>query len=272
MTAKDAVKWLTPPILIEAQRFLRGTRLRRHIWEGIYPGFHDVPVFGPGHDSPHWLENSLGLTKHFLRAWRQERSIPAHVWAMRSLMPLAAAMIAPANGKLRVLDFGGGMGTDYICLRSCLDAAVCVDYHVVDGEQSCAYGDELFQGDRSISFHRRLPSDIGPVNLVYSSQALQYVDDFVSLLTSLAAYQAPYFMLVSVPVGEAPRFATAQINFPDTCVPYWFFNRTEMLDLMDHLGYRRIYVSCPDRIYDMDNFPVTHRVPQHTNWLFARTE
>jgi putative methyltransferase (TIGR04325 family) len=238
----------------------------------VYRSYAEVPVHGPGHDSPIWLRSSRELTEGFATAWRARPELPQHVWALRSLMPLLASVIAEERGRVRILDFGGGMGTDYACLRSCLPEGVAVEYHLVDSERSGATGGEIFRGDSQIRFHSALPRGLGPLDLVYTSQAMQYVEDFAGLLRELAAYKARYFMFVSLPLSAGERFATGQINIPDTVIPYWFFGKAELLELMRSLGYRLAYMSVPDRVYDMENFPPERRVPKHTNLLFVHAD
>lgn len=266
MTLKEIIKWFTPPVLIEAQRTIRGKSLLRFVWEGVYPSFPQVPLRADGHDSSAWLAHSRSQSAFFLDRWREKPILPDHVWMTHAQLPLLVAATAGGQRRLRILDFGGGIGVSYAALRSCLVDQLRVEYHIVEGQKSCEKGEELFRGVQDVYFHPTIPK--GEFDLIYSCEALQYVEDFAGLLRQLADYRASHLFLASLPAGDVPRFASSQVNFVASSVRCWFFNLPEIVEILAEREYQLVYQSCTDRVYNMSNFPPTHRLPRHCNLLF----
>src|ERR1700734_574258 len=97
------------------------TTERFHVWEGIYPSYADAPESGPGFASDFWvdrvrerIEAQLALSEDEIGRVRE-----------RNMLPLVVAMAAAASGgRVRVLDFGGGPGNDFLGVARPLPTSV----------------------------------------------------------------------------------------------------------------------------------------------------
>lgn len=270
MALKNFVKAVTPPILIELQRSVRGRQPLRFFWRGVYKSFTEVPTEGLGFRNSVWLNSTQAAAKQFMEVDRAERLISGKVQLAHSLLPLLATLNRQQGKMFKVLDFGGGMGVGYMAALECLPKDLPIEYHIVDNAETCRIGEELFRGQRQLYFHEAVPTALADVDVVYFSSSLQYVEDYPGLLMELSQLRAKFFLFVSLQAGENPIFVSGQINFEDhSVVPCWFFNLEEFLALMTSLQYELMYSSSTDRTYEMTNFDPPYRVPRYCNLLFA---
>src|SRR6267143_968868 len=114
----------------------------------------------------------------------------------RALLGVLGALVCRERGRVRVLDFGGGLGLDYLHLVASLGAACAVDYHIVETPEICREAGGLYPGDAAVRFHTALPADLAEVDVATINTALQYVDDWAALLRALCAYRPRYVLLV----------------------------------------------------------------------------
>lgn len=241
------------------------------IWDGVYDSFDQAPVSSDGFTSDAWLDDMERYTRAAVMDLRNDGAqVPQNVPQYHALFSILVASLPSLNGPVRVLDFGGGMGIGFANLMRCVNEETRVEYLVVDNEQSCERGRQLLRGFPSVKFMSSLPDDIGPLDVVVLSGVLQFVEDYEELLTRLARFQPSLWLFTFVPAGEIPTFASAQLNVPGSVLPVWFFNLGELVKKLEALGYRLIFKSALDRVFDMSNFPLTHRLPRQCNLLFGR--
>ncbi len=226
---------------------------------------------GAGFDSEIWIQKTRAYTERVIAASRNDGAIPKDVAGEYLLLPLLASLVCKASGgKVRILDFGGGMGVSFVHLTSCLVDCQSINYHVVEREGICEGGAQLFEHDERIRFSARLPPRLPELDIVYLSSALQYVEDYGTLLKTLAGYEAEYFFLGKLSAGDIPTYATAQMNVPGTIIPYWFINVNEVIEILASCNYSLIYKSTLEQEYDQSNFPEEYRIGRTCNLLFSR--
>ena len=104
------------------------------------------------------------------------------------------------------------------------------------------------------------------LNLIYSSSAIQYVEDWRGILESLAAYGAKYLLLSDVFAGDIPGFVTLQ-NYYGSRIPHWFINLDELVSVAAENGYELMMKTVStsrrlgaDDILPMNNFPPEYRL------------
>ena len=267
MGAARFVRRITPPILLEL--FDKNSMAEdRYFWDGIYSHYRDVPTHGERFDGDEWINKTRVKTERLLAASRESGSIPKETFGEHALLPLLASVVSAESGKVRILDFGGGMGVTYIHLTSSVPNCNGLSYHVVEREGIARGGAELFAGDDRIHFLNELPAE-GDFDIIYMSSALQYIEDYPSLLRRLMAYGAKYFLFVKLSSGDFPTYATIQKNVAGTTLPYWFINVGEIIELMSAGGYSLIYKGALEQHYDQSNFPPEYRMDQTCNLLFS---
>lgn len=268
LTISSLLRQITPPVL---RSFLKGlVRKNAYIWKGIYSRYQDVPATGDGFNGDYWITRTRSYTEEALTASRESRFVPSGVVGEHMILPLLASLVCNSRGRVNILDFGGGMGIAYIHTVSSLVNCQSINFHIVESQRVTEEGMRLFEHDKRVHFHSTLPAHLADLDIVHMSSALQYVEDYSSLLKTLAGYNAKYFLFVKLSAGDFPTYATAQKNVPGSTLPYWFINAREVVELMATCGYSLIYKSALEQEYDQDNFPQEYRLGRTSNLLFSR--
>jgi putative methyltransferase (TIGR04325 family) len=270
MGLKTWLRWLAPPLAVELYRRARGSFQPGYWWQGIYPHYRDVPVVGAGYESDSWIRPRALQTQNLLAQLQHHGSLPETVPSRYLLLPaLAAALVNPAR-PLRILDFGGAMGIAYVYLLDGLAEAASLQYYLVDNARSCTEGRRLFAGDERIRFLDHLPSDVPPIQVIYMSGVLQYVEDYQGVLQRLVDYRPDFFLITYLAAGNIPTYAAAQVNLKESVLPAWFFNLDELCRLIAPAGYQVAYRGASGPALDMRNFPASHRLERMADLLFVR--
>jgi putative methyltransferase (TIGR04325 family) len=239
------------------------------IWDGIYERFDQVPVLGEGFVSEAWLSDMERYTRGAVMALRNGgNGIPENVPQYHALLASLVASHQSVDRPVRILDFGGGMGIGFANVIRCAPEKSNLEYVVVDNEESCDRGRQLLRDFPSVRFMSELPQDPGTVDVLVLSGVLQFVENYEELITTLARLEPSLWLFTFLPAGEIPTFVSAQRNVPGSILPVWFFNVEELTKKIEALGYRLIFKSALDRVFDMSNFPLTHQLPRQCNLLF----
>lgn len=242
------------------------------VWSGIYPDFASVPREGPGFDGPEWVEI-------LAQRLQEARNRPGRPIVPVYLLPAVAASISGGE-KLRVLDFGGGVGATFLGLAAALANARKLDFHVVDSAAVCARGRELHKDDSRLQFHDSLAHarEYGgdAPDIIHLGSTLQYIDDWRGLIATLAEMRPRFLLLSDVYCGPFAGFVTCQKVY-DSLIPVRFVNDIELIDAVEMSGLRLImrthYVAPILGKYGpmpMDNFPPEQRLDHTSHLLFAR--
>lgn len=149
--------------------------------------------------------------------------------------PVAAALLLAAGrneGRLRVLDFGGSLGSVYWQHRR-LFAGIDVSWGVV--EQSDFVREGAHFESPELSFHRSIEDFLaaGEPDLILLSSVLQYLPEPHAVLESLSGTSAPYLLIDRTPVSSLSRdFVTVQ-QVPEeiykASYPAWILSESQML-------------------------------------------
>jgi putative methyltransferase (TIGR04325 family) len=238
------------------------------IWDGIYENFAQVPAIGDGFLSDAWLSETQRYTQAAAMALRNSRGeIAENVAQYHALFSLLVASLSGVRA-VRVVDIGGAMGIGFASLMRLAPLTGKLEYFVVDNEESCERGQQLFADFPEVRFASELPRDAEKVDVLVLSGVLQFVEDYEELLQKLGGLAPSFWFFTFVPAGDIPTFASAQLNVSGSVLPVWFFNALELVAKIESLGYRLVFKSALDRVFDMSNFPATHQLTRHCNLLF----
>jgi len=239
-------------------------------WQGVYSSFHDVPSRGPGCDDDRWIAEYAAGVRQLRRAYSTGLDSQQGNYGEHQTLCLLAALVACNRDVLRVLDYGGGLGPAFVHLVNTVRNLGQLDYRIVDTPRMCGEGSELFVDDGRITFSPDLP-DIA-VDIAYVNSALQYFPDYAATLRKLCSLRPPYVLLARLGAGRIRTFATAQMNVPDSVIPYWFFDESEIIALLGAFGYRLLFRSEAAWSYDLTNFSPEYRLSGTVNLLWGRND
>lgn len=246
-----------------------------NIWEGIYTSFDQCPKCGDGFSGERWSIQQLDRIKKL----QNEISISGEnvVGYETSLLPLVVGLAGnETENKIKILDFGGGLGNTYLLMNSGCIRNIEFEFYIVESQEVCERGREFFKGDCQIHFFSSLPKEIKSFEIIHLGSSIQYIEDWKGLLTGFTKYNPKYILLADVPAGNIPTYATVQ-NYYESKIPYWFFNMNEIIDCMDSAGYGLLFKSvCIEKRsgkyqpLPQDNFPADYRAGESRNLLFVR--
>ncbi len=117
--------------------------------------------------------------------------------ATRTLLSIGFAM---NSNSVRILDFGGGGGYHYTLARLALGEKCKIQWNIVETQSMCESGAGI--ADLNLKFFNQISSaklDLGNVDLVLTSSALQYCPDPLAYLSELLEVSAKYIYITRTP-------------------------------------------------------------------------
>lgn len=249
----------------------------KSIWSGVYRNFQEAARPSKVFESDIWLDKVEARASHALASWQGEQTIPTLAVARDYALPtVIAARIRPGK-RLKILDFGGGLGaTYYEILAAIPDALECVDYHVVETPAVCTRAECILPARRRPSFFSDFPQ-LDAIDIVHVGSALplHYIDDWRGMLARLASLRADLILFAELPADDiAETFASVQ-EFYGSPIPMWFWNIQDFVAEMGSLGYDLAHRARFGTTYrgvigppPMEGLPPTHRLASFCNLMF----
>ena len=183
-----------------------------------------------------------------------------------ALLPLAVAMMSLPARPLRILDFGGSGGIDYVGVTKTTDADV--RYHIVETAATCEAGRKLWANDPRISFSETMPPEQEQFDIVYAWSAVQYVSDPLALMASFARYNPRVILIVGSPF--APRAFVRSQEGPGSRYPHWVVSLPDAERVMRDAGYRLALRAVDETDFNVDNYAPEYRVGSSAILGFTR--
>jgi len=252
--------------------------MNRPIWQGVYKDFSEVPAEGPGHSGEQWIKNSLKKIDQLRKLADQPKTVPLVTAYRESLLPLLSSLVYAETGRVRILDFGGGLGFTYYQVAGGLPDTAHLEFHIIEMGEVCEAGKVFFQNEPKIFFHAELPTEVNEFDIVHIGSSLQYVEDWRNVMASLCGYQPGYILFTDLPAGDIRTYASSQYYYGSK-MPCWFFNVAEVIGAVCENGYGLIFkASYMSRIlneeqpYPQANFSEEYRLGYPGILLFKRKE
>ena len=246
----------------------------KHIWEGVYTSFGETPAVGQGFESQRWADQSLKKVSSLIEQTKCPRSVPSTVVHRDNLLPFLVSLVNDHSDRVSILDFGGGLGATFVAVSESIDPKKNLEYHIVDLAKTCELGTDLFKDDQRVQFHSTFPENLPTVDIIHIESALQYVEDWATVLNKLASLSAKFFLFTNLAAGDIPTFVTTQ-RYYESKIPCWFFNLNEVVDEMSKLGYGLEFKSTfihrilgEEQKFPQENFPVDLRLGHSCNLMF----
>lgn len=250
-----------------------------YIWEGIYSNFDEVPSCNDGFESNRWIDTNYQKTKSIIENYNSEEFVNENAKYNSSILSVVIALTLALQAKIKVLDFGGGMGITYIQTKAALPDESPLEFTVVEGEKNCIKARRLFGDDIGIKFCNTLPENES-FDIIHISSSLQYIEDWKGLVKTLCEkYNTSYFVFNDLPAGDIKNtFATYQ-NYYESKIPYWFFKIDDVVELLAESGYQLLHkanfaasiLGNQERV-PQDNFPKEYQIGYAKNLIFQKVK
>ncbi len=190
--------------------------------------------------------------------------------AMRTMI---GAGLATRGNHANVLDFGGGGGNHFTIARTALGTDVTLRWNVVE-TPAMAQKAQILAGDGLNFFHdiEEAAKDLGEIDLVFTSSALQYTPDPIHHLRQLTAVGARHLFITRTGFSHTgERLIGIQqsrlsdngpgpvpANFPDRVIfyPYVFDPLSLVEDTILSAGYQIRFKTVEEIEYKIKNIPI----------------
>lgn len=204
------------------------------VWEGIYKSFAeaggDLDVF----ETDMWIDKQKEKILEEIN--NQENSILTESEISKDY-PLAVvvAMILGQLDTISVLDFGGGMGLQFLELLRKVSQTESIKYYIVDNHKITSQVPKQIKVYKNLSFHNTL-GELGQrkMDVLHIGSALQYIENWTEFLEKLnKQFNPDYFVFSDLLAGNVRTFVTHQIYYGKR-IPHLFINIDEFLNYMLH--------------------------------------
>ncbi|MCI5177828.1 MAG: methyltransferase, TIGR04325 family [Candidatus Electrothrix sp. AW3_4] len=154
--------------------------------------------------------------------------------------------VAAANrGMLRVMDFGGSLGSFYFQHRRFFNRIKKLRWTVVEQQHFVELGHAEFQ-DEKLFFSRSISECIkaGAVDVAFLSSVLPYVEKPHELLYKIGKKRIPYIIIDRTPFIDSLTDRLTVQNVPESIYkasyPAWFFSSSRFEEVIHQSGYKII--------------------------------
>jgi putative methyltransferase (TIGR04325 family) len=194
MSYREIVKDVFPPFFLK--------KVRRHLQGGshIYSSYSEaLNQCRPGYAQEEIAK--VVIAKNIRFSASLSRSTP--VVDLGSMRELVAITLSAGSDSVNVLDFGGGGGHHYIVAKAVIGSKFNLRWNVVETETMVDASGQIADGKlRFFTNIEEAADDLQDVDLVFSSNALQYVPDQEYFLNKLLSIGATNVFLTRVPLSR----------------------------------------------------------------------
>ncbi|MFB2602214.1 TIGR04325 family methyltransferase [Rhizobium phaseoli] len=220
---------------------------RRHniTFDGPYDDWRSAMADSTGYDAPAILAKAVEATRAVVQG-RASYERDTVIFKERSYShPLLAWLLYVASrsdGRLRVVDFGGALGSSYFQHRSKLAHLAELKWCVVEQPHFAEAGRAEFE-DGVLSFSHCLEEAIDLVNphIVLLSGVLQYLEYPHQHLESLLSKDIKFILVdrtsAQFDIADVPFVQHVPERIYRASYPVWFLNAHELQDRFARHGY-----------------------------------
>ena len=240
VTLKDIARALTPPLLWRGLSSLSYVRRKReprsapveYGWFGDYSSWAEAAGQASGYNANHILANvELAALKVKRGECVFERDASCHYEQFFN-WPLLASFFYCAcqtNGCLRVLDFGGALGSTYMQYRAEWKGLQSLEWSVVEQPHYVLSGKKHFE-DQTLRFYKTVEDAIRDrgADIILLSSVIDYIEKPYELLQSIAGQKVRWILLdrtgFSLEGRDRLTFQKVPPCIYDASYPCWFLD------------------------------------------------
>lgn len=230
---RKILKELLPPVL------LRKITGYFYGWRGNYPDWESAGKKCSGYDSKAILEKvseSALKVKMGLAAFERDSVVFNEIEYNYPVVSALLWIASGNNGKLRVLDFGGSLGSMYYQHRFLFTSLSEVRWCIVEQPAFVEEGKRNFADER-LKFYYSIEECLkeNSVDVILLSSVLPYIGKPYDLLESIKTNNFRYILFNKMHLTDKPDRITIQRVNPAiyrASYPCWFLNKQKFLDFM----------------------------------------
>jgi putative methyltransferase (TIGR04325 family) len=221
-------QWLPPGLLRWVDRKNRVT------WSGDYSTWEQALRVSEGYCAPGILEKVRDAARRVKRgegAFERDSVVfgqPDYAWPLLAILLWIASL---NGGRLRLIDFGGSLGSSYFRHRRFLSGLKELRWLVVEQPHFIAAGKAEFE-EESLRFCNDIDACLaeGPVHAVLLSSVLPYLETPYGLLDQLFVHDVRHIVIDRTPFlldGDEDRLTVQRVppSIYPASYPAWFFSQ-----------------------------------------------
>jgi putative methyltransferase (TIGR04325 family) len=245
------------------------------VWQGVFKNFEEAGGDLDAFDSDIWI------TKQKKKIYKHLENIKKNASYTKDYpLPIIVSMLLSIKKQLTVLDFGGGMGAQYLeIIAKVPDSKKRITYLVVDGKKSIQSRPIELNTYKNLKFYDNYSQiKSRKIDIVHIGSTLQYIEYWENILQDFENnFQPEYFVFSDLLAGDIPIFITHQI-FYGKKIPHLFLNWKKFKGFMESsLQFQLTFkTQFKHNILDQDNIfpnfdlPKTHQIDRALNAVFRR--
>ena len=237
MAYKNILKSFVPPIILAL--FHRLNQRNSVHFSEVYANWESALKDSKGYYSDAILQQAITKTQLVISgkvAYERDGVVFEDNSYSYQLLALLLRAATENNNKLKVLDFGGSLGSTYYQCRSFLQGIDDLKWCVVEQSHFAESGNRYFAND-ILSFHNTITDSIGChlPNVVLFSGVLQYLPEPYAILQEAIASKADYILIDRNPFivkgGTVLSLQKVPKSIVESSYPVWLFNETELKEV-----------------------------------------
>lgn len=241
---KKLIKQIVPPVVHQA---IKSVIPKQFGWFGDYKSWHDAEKDASGYDSEIILRKVESATKKVILGEaafeRDSVTFAEHDYNWPFLAHLFY-IAARNNGHLRVLDFGGSLGSSYYQNRNFLSELPQMEWSVIEQEHFVKSGQKHFSNDH-LKFYHTVDSCIAErarIDVLLFSSVLQYIKKPYQLLDGILNHGFEFVLIDRMPFNTQKKNRICVQKVPKAIYPASYpchlLNDEEFIAYFQQKGYR----------------------------------
>lgn len=245
MGLKSFVKLFCPPILIKIVRFFKGNQIR---FKGGYANWAEAQAHSTGYDRDLIFQKVKEATLRVVSGDAVYERDSVCFYEKNYRWPLLSCLMFIASkqsNQLKVIDFGGALGSLYFQHKFFLSSLNELNWSVVEQHHFVEYGKNNIQNDQ-LRFYATLEDAVNSIksNTILLSGVLHYIENPYELLREIARFDFMYILIDRTPFITSDKDRLTVQTVPDyiyaASYPAWFFSMQQFNEVMRELGYRSV--------------------------------
>jgi len=236
-------------------------------WSGNYPDWASAARKATGYDSNEILKKVEAAALQVKKGEAVYERDSVLFDNIEYSWPLLSALLFTANqnnSSLKVLDFGGSLGSSYFQNRAFMSGIRSIEWNVVEQSSFVTTGREKMQ-DETLRFFYSIEEYIqqnGLPHILLLSCVLPYIEQPYDLLRQLLAYKIPYIIIDNTYFNDrnGNRICLQKVHeliYPAS-YPCWFLDYPSVKEIVNK-EYEIISEHKNEEIIYLDGRPINYK-------------
>lgn len=232
-----SIKQFIPPILINLLK-----KNSKYGWKGNYSNWQSAIQDSDGYDALNILDKVKEATlkiKNGEAVYERDSVLFDKIEYSWPLLSGLMWIAAKNNSTLKILDFGGSLGSTYFQNKKFLDELYHVEWNIVEQESFVPIGRDLIENEVVQFFYT--PAECitarGLPDILMTSCTLPYLEQPYKVLEELISYKIPYLIIDNTPFNRTDNDRICQQKVPnyiyEATLPCWLLSYKEVRSVIE---------------------------------------